>query len=148
MRNVDKCVHCFSYRDGQIAQDNILLTNIIPRLNLLYQWIVEVRVESKFLLCLYVTGFRSWGECVWERDTFHSPTSGAFSDVSETGSVSLSKSRWRAYSLITRMTVVSKIITVLFQAIFSKTLRYKKLAVRFIPAYSTKVLFILIVFTD
>jgi len=57
IRSVYKCGPCLSYHDDLIVQENILLNSVANRLNRICQWIVEVTVESKLILCLYVFGF-------------------------------------------------------------------------------------------
>jgi hypothetical protein len=57
IRSVYKYGPCFSYHDHLTVQKNILLTSVATRLNRICQWTVEVTVETKLILCLYVAGF-------------------------------------------------------------------------------------------
>jgi len=57
IRSVYKCGPCLSYHDDLIVQENILLTSLETRLNRICQWILEVTVETKLILCLYVACF-------------------------------------------------------------------------------------------
>jgi len=57
IKSVYKYGPCLSYHDDLIVQENILLTSVANRLNRICQWIVVVTVETKLILCLYVSGF-------------------------------------------------------------------------------------------
>lgn len=147
----EECVYVcsfLSYHDGLIVQENILLASVATRLNLICQWIVEVTVETELILCLYVTGSELLRECGWERDTFHSPPSGYFSNVSENGCISGSRCRKTSCSLIARLTVVPRTFTMISKIVSSNTFIYRIKLKGLITAYAVKILFIHILSTD